>query len=172
METNRLLIRPMKESDQNAFLDGIADRTLRIAYGFPEDMDETTPPKIFRHFCEITGSYSILDKATGNMVGFLLDVDSELPESMAEKPEGKGRTLAYAVFPPYQRQGYMEETLNAYIPYLFRDPAVTYIHCGHFADNAPSRFLLQKIGFQACGDHTVKGRLIIDRIRQRQAQIK
>ncbi len=167
METNRLIIRPMKESDQNAFLDGIANRTLRIAYGFPKDMDETIPPKIFRHFCELMGSYSIIEKETGNMVGFLLDVDAELPERIAETLEGKGRTLAYAVFPPYQRQGYMEETLNAYIPHLFRDHAVTYIHCGHFADNEPSRRLLQKIGFHVHANHTVKERIIIDQIKQR-----
>ena len=31
METNRLLIRPMNESDRNAFTDGIANRALRIS---------------------------------------------------------------------------------------------------------------------------------------------
>ena len=142
METNRLLIRPMKDSDQSAFLDGIADRTLQIAYGFPKDMDETIPPKIFRRFRELTRAYSIIEKATGDMV-------------------------AFAVFPPYQQQGYMKETLNAYIPQLFRNHAVTYIHCGHFADNEPSRRLLQKIGFREYANHTFKDRIIIDQIKQR-----
>ena len=167
METNRLLIRPMKESDQNAFLDGIADRTLRIAYGFPKDMDQTTSLKIFRRFRESTGAYSIIEKTTGNMVGFLLDVNVELPKSIAETLDGDGRTLAFAVFPPYQQQGYMEETLNAYIPQLFRDNAVTYIHCGHFTDNEPSRRLLQKIGFHEYANHTFKEKIIIDQIKHR-----
>ena len=167
METNRLLIRPMKDSDQSAFQDGIADRTLQIAYGFPKDMDETIPPKIFRRFRELTRAYSIIEKATGDMVGFLLDVNVELPESIADTLEGKGRTLAFAVFPPYQQQGYMKETLNAYIPQLFRNHAVTYIHCGHFADNEPSRRLLQKIGFREYANHTFKDRIIIDQIKQR-----
>lgn len=167
METNRLLIRPMKESDQNAFLDGIADRALRIAYGLPKEMDETIPPQIFRHFRTLTGSCSLIEKATGHMVGFLLDVDAELPESIAETLEGKGRTLAFAVFPPYQRKGYMEEALNAYISHVFRDHAISYIHCGHFADNEASRRLLQKTGFQVYASHTVKERIIIDQIKQR-----
>ncbi len=167
METNRLLIRSMKESDQNAFLDGISNQALRIAYGLPKDMNETIPPKIFRHFCELMGSYSIIEKETGNMVGFLLNVDAELPESIAETLDGKGRTLAYAIFPPYQRQGFMEETLNAYIPHLFWDQAVAYIHCCHFADNEPSRRLLQKIGFRVHASHTVNERIIIDQIKQR-----
>ena len=167
METNRLLIRQMKESDQKAFLDGIADQTLRIAYGFPKEMDEAIPPKIFRRFCELAGAYSMIEKATDNMVGFLLDVDVELPEEIVGTLEGKGRTLAFAVFPPYQRKGYMEETLNAYIPHLFLDNAVTYIHCGHFTDNEPSRRLLQKIGFQEYANHAFKERIIIDQIKQR-----
>lgn len=167
METNRLLIRPMRESDQNAFLDGIADQTLRIAYGFPKDMDETIPPKIFRRFRELAGAYSLIEKTTGNMVGFLLDVDVELPEKIVGTLEGKGRTLAFAIFSPYQRKGYMEETLNAYIPHLFRDNAVTYIHCGHFTDNEPSRRLLQKIGFHEYANHAFKERVIIDQIKQK-----
>jgi len=30
----------MREFDQSAFLSGISDRTLRVAYGCPNDMDE------------------------------------------------------------------------------------------------------------------------------------
>ena len=172
METNRLFIRPMTESDQNAFLNGIADRALRIAYGFPMELDETVSLKIFRHFCELKGSYSMIEKATDNMIGFLLDVDVELPESILETLEGKGRTLAFAVFPPYQRKGYMEEALNAYIPHLYRDLAVTYVHCGHFGNNEPSRHLLQKMGFQVHANHAIKERIIIDQIKQRLAEIK
>ena len=170
METNRLLIRPMRESDHNAFLCGVADRSLRIAYGFPKDMDETTSLRIFRHFCELPGAYSMIEKRTGNMIGFLLEVDSELPESIAENLPGEGRTLAFAVFHPYQRQGYMEEALNSFIPQLFRNHAVAYIHCGHFIDNEPSRQLLQKTGFHVHANHTVKEKIIIDLIKYNSLQ--
>ena len=53
METYRLLIRQMKESDENAFVNGIADRNLRIAYGLPADMDVLTLARIFHHFCKL-----------------------------------------------------------------------------------------------------------------------
>ena len=165
METNRLLIRPMRESDQNAFLCGVADQSLRIAYGFPKEMDEATSLMVFRHFCELPGAYSLIEKQTDNMIGFLLEVGSELPESVAENLSGEGRTLAFAVFPPYQRQGYMEEALNAFISQLFWNHAVRYIHCGHFIDNEPSRQLLQKTGFHVYANHTVKDKIIIDLIK-------
>ncbi len=172
METNRLLIRPMNESDRNAFTDGIANRALRISYGFPKDMDETIAPKIFQHFCKLPGAYSMIEKQTDNMIGFLLEVDSELPDSIAGTLSGTGRTLAFAVFPLYQRHGYMEEALNAYISYLFQDPSVTYIHCGHFTDNEPSRHLLQKTGFHVYANHTFKEKLIIDQIKQRETIVQ
>ncbi len=168
METNRLQIRPMQESDQTAFVNGIADRALRIAYGFPKNTDTAISVKIFQHFCELPGAYSMIEKQTGKMIGFLLDVEPELPESIAKTLSGNGRTLAFAVFPPYQRQGYMEEALNAYISYLFRDQAVAYIHCGHFTDNEPSSQLLQKMQFSAFEEHAVNGRIIVDRIRRRE----
>ena len=172
METNRLLIRPMQESDQDAFRNGIADQTLRTAYGFPKDMDEPTSLRIFQRFCGIPGAYAIIEKNAGNMIGFLLEVEPELPESVTKTLPEKGRTLAFAVFPPYQRKGYMEEALNAYIPHLFRDLAVTYVHCGHFGNNEPSRHLLQKMGFQVHANHAIKERIIIDQIKQRLAEIK
>ena len=158
----------MRGSDETAFVNGIADRTLRIAYGFPKEMDAATAGKVFRHFCELSGAYSMIEKLTGSMIGFLLDVDPELPESIAEKLSENGRTLAFAVFPAYQRRGYMEETLHAYISYLFQDQTVAYIHCGHFTDNEPSSCLLQKMGFSALAEHAVNGRIIVDRIRRRE----
>ena len=171
METGRLLIRPMKESDEKMFINGIADRNLRVSYGFPPDMDASVPPKIFRHFCELTGAYSIIEKKTDSMAGFLLDVDPELPEDISEGLPGKGRTLAFATFPPYQRRGYMEETLKVYIPHQFQNNTV-YIHCGHFMDNDPSRCLLHKLGFTEYSRHAVKDRTIIDQIIQKKKDHK
>lgn len=165
METDRLYIRPMDKSDEKAFINGIEDRALRVAYGFPENMDDTVPPQIFRQFCSLSGAYSIIEKPTDRMVGFLLNVESELPETAKKTLQGTGRTLAFAIFKSYQRQGYMAETLNAYIHLLFLNSEVSYIHCGHFTDNEPSRLLLEKIGFKEYGNHAVKERVIIDCIK-------
>lgn len=164
MTTDRLLIRPMKASDEHAFILGTDDRPLRIAYGFPQDMDTAIASKIFHRFCELPEAYAIAKRHTDSMIGFLLDVDPELPASIAKELPGKGRTLAFAVFAPYQKQGYMKETLMAYIPQLFLNHETAYIHCGHFSDNEPSRRLLQKIGFQEFASHSFKNRIIIDQI--------
>ena len=112
----------------------------------------------------MAGSWSLVEKHSGAMIGFLLDVEPELPEEIRIGLQGKGRTLAYAVFPPYQRKGYMMETLKAVIPELFRNEDLNYLHCGRFEENIPSRELLRKLGFREYASHQGRDRLIIDEI--------
>ena len=165
MESTRLLIRRIEKEDEASFVSGIADRALRIAYGFPADMDEALSAKIFERFAGLNNSYSLVEKTSGRMIGFLLEVEPELPDDLKAGLSGDGRTLAYAVFPAYQRKGYMLETLQALIPELFRK--AEYIHCGHFEENIPSRELLRKLGFREYASHQVRDRLIIDEILRR-----
>ena len=154
----------MNGENENSFVNGIADRALRIAYGLPAEPDDAVSTKIFRHFCGLRIAFALTEKATGHMAGFLLDLNPELPDPVKTSLPAKGRTLAYAVFPAFQRQGHMLETLRLYIPYLFQTEGMGYIHCGHFTDNVPSRNLLVKLGFQEYARHTVKDRPIVDEI--------
>ena len=167
MESTRLLIRRMEKEDEASFVSGIADRALRIAYGFPADMDDAVSAKIFERFAGLRNSYSLVEKDSGTVIGFLLEVEPELPDDLKAGLPGKGRTLAYAVFPPYQRKGYMLETLKAVIPELFRKAGAEYVHCGHFEENIPSRELLRKLGFREYASHQNRDKLIIDEILRR-----
>ena len=167
MESARLLIRRMEKGDEAAFVSGIADRALRIAYGFPPDMEDRMSSRIFERFSGLEGGYSLIEKGSGEMIGFLLEVDPELPEDLRKSLPCTGRTLAYAVFPAFQRKGYMLETLQAVIPELFGNAGAEYIHCGHFEENIPSRELLRKLGFREYASHQVRDRLIIDEILRR-----
>ena len=164
LETDRLVIRPMKDQDENAFIRGISDRTLRVMYGFPEEMDETVPPMIFRHFCDLEGAYALEEKETGNMAGFLLDVVPELPEDISAGLPGTGRTLAYAVYPPYQRKGYMREALKEYIRRLFETTDTAFVHCGRFPENEPSKKLLRGLGFREFARHTAGRKELVDEV--------
>ena len=164
METARLLIRHMNEADERTFIHGIEDKALRIAYGFPAEMDDAVPPQIFRHFCGLKNAFTLAEKDRGEMIGFLLDTDPELPEDVRSGLPENGHTLAFAVFPAFQRKGYMEEAMRAYIAYLFGDAGAGYVHCGHFTENRPSRELLHKLEFREYSRHALKDRIIVDEI--------
>ena len=164
VETERLVIRPIGDGDEEAFIRGISDRTLRVMYGFPAEMDESVPPQIFRHFRGLRDAYALMEKETGEMAGFLLDVAPELPEDVSTRLPGKGRTLAYAVYPSYQRRGYMREALREYISRLFETTDTSYVHCGHFPENRPSEKLLQGLEFREFSRHTAGKKEIVDEV--------
>ena len=163
IETQRLILRPLSPQDEKAFIRGIADDELRRMYGFPAELSKDTARRIFAHFSTIP-AYGLVRKTDEALIGFLLDVAPELPEDMLHSlPEG-GRTLAYATFPPYQRQGYMRETLTAMIEDRFHSGSATFIHCGHFPFNSPSEALLLSLGFKAWGQHALGSAIILDKI--------
>ena len=164
METERLVIRPIGDGDEEAFIRGISDRTLRMMYGFPAEMDETVPPQIFRHFRSLRDAYALVEKKTGEMSGFLLDVAPELPAEISARLPGKGRTLAFAVYLPYRRRGYMREALREYIRNLFETTDTAFVHCGHFPKNLPSEKLLQGLEFREFSRHTAGKKEIVDKV--------
>ena len=164
LETARLVIRPMADADEGAFTRGISDRNLRVMYGFPAEMDENFPLRIFRQFRGLPGACALEEKGTGEMAGFLLDVAPELPGEIRDTLPGNGRTLAYAVYPNYQRRGYMRETLREYIRQLFKTTDTAFIHCGHFPENLPSEKLLRGLGFREFSRHTAGKKEIVDEV--------
>ena len=163
METERLILRPLIPQDEAAFLAGIADRELRRLYGFPTELTEDTAHRIFDRFSALP-ALGLALKKDGALVGFILDVAPELPEDMLRSFPEAGRTLAYATFPPYQRQGYMREALTALIDFYFISHATPYLHCGHFPFNEPSQRLLHALGFTKYGRHTFGKSDIVDEI--------
>ena len=164
IETKRLVLRPLAPQDEEAFIRGIADEELRRMYGFPAELSEERGRRIFARF-SVLPAYGLVRKTDGALVGFLLDVAPELPEEMLRSlPEG-GRTLAYATFPLYQRQGYMREALAALIEEHFHSKSTPYIHCGHFPFNEPSEKLLLSLGFTPYVEHALGKATIIDKIR-------
>jgi RimJ/RimL family protein N-acetyltransferase len=165
IETQRLILRPLSLQDEEAFIRGIADDELRRMYGFPAELSEDTARRIFARFSSLPAAYGLVRKAEGALAGFLLNVMPELPEDMLRAlPEG-GRTLAFATFPPYQRQGYMREALTSLIEEHFHSKSTPYIHCGHFSFNGRSEALLRSLGFKAYGRHALGSVIVIDEIR-------
>lgn len=164
LQSERLILRPFMPQDEDAFVTGIEDDDLRHMYGFPMEMSREKAQRIFARFSQLSSAVSLIRRKDGAMVGFLLDVPLELPEQMAcTLPEG-GRTLAFATFPPYQRQGYMREAICAWMDQHRKAKDAPFLHAGHFSFNEPSQRLLAEMGFTAYGQHVVGTATIQDRI--------
>ena len=165
LETKRLTLRPLSPQDEDAFIVGIGDRELRRMYGFPAELSRDTGHRIYAQFSGLSTALSLVRKADGDLIGFLLDVPAELPRDMLRTlPEG-GRTLAFATFAPYRRQGYMREAIQAVMEQHSKAKDTPYLHGGHFPFNVPSQRLLAGLGFTPHGQHTVGIHAVIDEIR-------
>ena len=165
LHTERLTLRPFSPQDADAFIVGIEDRELRRMYGFPLELSKDTAHRIFAHFSELPMALSLVRNEDNAMIGFLLDVPAELPEPMLRTlPEG-GRTLAFATFVPYQRQGYMREAIQAVMEQHSSAGDASYLHGGHFLLNRPCQCLLAGLGFSIYGGHTVGTHDVTDEIR-------
>ena len=164
LQTKRLTLRPFSPSDEDAFIIGIGDRELRRMYGFPAELSKDTARRIFRQFSTLTTTFSLIRKADGILIGFLLDVPAELPEHILYTlPEG-GRTLAFATFATFQRQGYMREAIQTVIEQHANARDASYLHGGHCPFNETSQRLLSGLGFTSYGQHTIGNVTILDEI--------
>lgn len=158
LETDRLCIRPLTESDFEDFYEYLSDPELcRMYYGMGGNVEKSTAELIFSSFYKNGKTYALEYKRNGKMIGHLIVTDLELPEDTAKSfGEKKGITVAFAVSPLYQRQGLIWEALTEVFGFLFQ--TYDYIHCAYFDFNHASESLQKKFGFQKAASHTLKTR--------------
>lgn len=155
METNRLTLRPLIESDFEDFYEYVIDDELSKMYGFPLNKDKIMASKVFVSFLVGQRTYAIIYKENQKMIGHLMIVPPELPAEELEKFSGtKGVTVSFAMNPAYQRRGLMLEALKEVIANLFEEKQFDFIHCGYYEFNTPSKNLQKKLGFRYLSSHT------------------
>lgn len=160
LENDVVVLKPLDNSKDD-FITGINDENLCQMYGlsYPADGE-----KLFRRFVKMNKVYGIFRKVDECLCGFIVCVDPELPEHTLEQLPSRGKTLAYATFPAYQRQGYMYSALSMLIADLFEREEADFIHCGIHETNIPSAQLLKKSGFVVLSKHEFNGQIIVDEI--------
>lgn len=155
-KTERLILRPMEEKDYADFEELAMDKELSRMYGFPIEKDEAVLKKIFSNFLHNIKTYAIQLNDCDKMIGFIIVASaSEFPKSQSpEFVHKKGATLAFAIHPLFQRNGYMTEALNHLIDELFSGQGYDYLYAGYYDFNEISANLQKKLGFINQGFHT------------------
>lgn len=151
IETDRLILRKFEKRD------------LEDVYAFGK---EPGGPEAagFSHFLSIAEAEAALKgylqeplrlalerKSDGRVLGYIV-IKEDSEEHRADTKE-----LGYLIGPPFQREGYMREALDAVFRYLFtQDIAFVYACC--FQDNVPSKALIERLGlvFEKEGTFLIK----------------
>ena len=144
LTTNRLTLRPWRESDLSDFyeyasVDGVGQMAGWLPHKNP---DETRV--ILRMFMEEKKTFAL--EHQGKVIGSLgVDVYNE--KDYPEFDTLMGREIGYVLSKAYWGQGLMPEAVKAVIDWLFSEIKLDFIIVGHFDWNNQSRRVIEKCGF-------------------------
>lgn len=150
LKTDRLILRPFRDSDLQDFHDySKVDGVGQMAGWLPhKNMDESRA--VLQMFIREKKTFAL--EYCGKVIGSLgieFYKESDYPELDALQ----GREIGYVLAKDYWGQGLMPEAVKAVIRYLFEMENLDFLICGHFERNARSRRVIEKCGF--CYSRTV-----------------
>ena len=143
LTTERLILRPWKETDLNDFYEyASVDGVGQMAGWIPHKSVEESQA-ILAHF--ISGVFAL--EYNGKVIGSL-GVEKYDEKNNPELADLQGREIGYVLSRDYWGRGLMPEAVKAVIAWLFDVVGLDFIMIGHFDWNNQSRRVIEKCGFQ------------------------
>ncbi len=158
IETERLILRPWKETDLHDFyeyarVEGVGEKA---GWNHHQSLEESE--QILSAFIRNKKTLALELKENKKVIGSLglepRDGDAGLPKEL------QGREIGYVLSRDYWGRGLMPEAVKAIINYCFNILDYDYLTCGHFEHNDRSRRVVEKSGFVYLKDvvtSTVRG---------------
>ena len=146
IETDRLILRPWRESDLDHFyeyasVDGVGQRCGWLPH---ESMEESKT--ILDMFIAERKTLALELKENGKVIGSIglesRDIDLGIEATL------QGREIGYVLNKDYWGLGLMPEAVKAVIDHCFKELNFDWLTCGHFVWNDQSRRVVEKCGFQ------------------------
>lgn len=147
LTTDRLILRPWRESDLNDFYEyASVDGVGQMAGWNPHrNMEESR--QILSHFIE--GRHIFALEHQGKVIGSL-GIEAYKEENYPELDALQGREVGYVLSKAYWGRGLMPEAVKAVTDWLFREERLDFVLVGHFEWNTQSRRVIEKCGFRYC----------------------
>ena len=149
METNRLLLRPWRESDAEALFKYASNPDVGPRAGWPPHKTVKESKEIIRTVFHNDTTWAIELKETGEPIGCI----GYLPSDGCKIPARDGEPLVgYWIAKPYWNQGICTEALQAMLDHIRNTTDFKSLISGHFIDNPASGRVMEKCGFVATGE--------------------
>ena len=145
LTTDRLTLRPWRESDLNDFYEYASVDGVGQMAGWNPHRNVEESKMILAHF--IKGKHVFALEHQGKVIGSL-GVEEYSEENYPELDALQGREIGYVLSKAYWGQGLMPEAVKAVIDWLFNEIQLDFIIVGHFDRNAQSKRVVEKCGFQ------------------------
>ena len=145
LTTDRLTLRPWRESDLNDFYEYASVDGVGQMAGWNPHRNVEESKMILAHF--IKGKHVFALEHQGKVIGSL-GVEEYSEENYPELDALQGREIGYVLSKACWGQGLMPEAVKAVIGWLFDEIQLDFIIVGHFDRNAQSKRVIEKCGFQ------------------------
>ena len=147
METERLILDPIKESDKEDYFFNIS-HDKRVLETFICRYAETMEAFDFSSYPGRRDLFAIRLKETGRLIGIINSFDET-----ADSCE-----IGYGIGSGYWNRGYATEAVHRFLEYLFREKGMQTVYASFFAGNDASRRVMEKCGMHY--SHFVEKELI------------
>ena len=142
--TERLLLRPWKESDADSLYEYAKDPDIGPIAGWPVHTSEENSREIIRDVLSAEETYAVCLKEDGmaiGSIGLMIGTASslKLPDTEAE--------IGYWIGKKFWGRGLIPEAVKELIRHGFEDLNLEKIWCGYFEGNIKSRRVQEKCGF-------------------------
>ena len=145
LTTDRLTLRPWRESDLNDFYEYASVDGVGQMAGWNPHRNVEESKMILSHFIKDKHVFAL--EHQGKVIGSL-GVEEYSEENYPELDTLQGREIGYVLSKAYWGQGLMPEVVKAVIDWLFNEIRLDFIIVGHFDRNAQSKRVVEKCGFQ------------------------
>jgi RimJ/RimL family protein N-acetyltransferase len=145
LETNRLILRPWKESDAESLYEYAKNPLVGSAAGWPVHTSVENSRQIIREVLSADESYAVTIKDDGSAIGSigLLIGDKSNLDIKADEAE-----IGYWIGAPYWGQGLIPEAVRELMRHAFDDLGISTVWCGYFDGNEKSKRVSEKCGFR------------------------
>ncbi|MFR1449262.1 MAG: GNAT family N-acetyltransferase [Beduini sp.] len=148
IETERLLLRPFKDSDLDDFYEYASVEGVGEMAGWKHHENKEKTKAILDLFITEDKTFAICWKANHKVIGSLGIEKYNLEEILTEFNNYQGREIGYVLSKDYWGQGIMPEAVNAVIEYLFNECDLDFLTCGYYDFNKQSKRVQEKCGFK------------------------
>ena len=145
LTTDRLTLRPWRESDLNDFYEYASVDGVGQMAGWNPHRNVEESNIILSHF--IGGKHVFALEYQGKVIGSL-GIEEYSEDNYPELDTLQGREIGYVLSKAYWGQGLMPEAVKAVIDWLFHEVQLDFIIVGHFDHNVQSKRVIEKCGFQ------------------------
>lgn len=145
LETERLILRPWRESDAGSLYRYASDPSIGPVAGWLPHTSVENSLEIIRTVFAAPETYAVVLKASGEPVGSVGIMTGDTLHS-AEMQHDEAE-IGYWIGVPYWGQGLIPEAVRCLLYRCFVDLGVSAVWCGYYDGNIKSRRVQEKCGF-------------------------